>query len=930
MCFLKNNYRYALRKTSFGLLSVAWLSFFLVTNQVSADEISSNVANNTSSQVLANDSIKDLEVALNRSNDVKSLEEKYQAEGFQVSLTEDEISYPGAHAAEKIATEINQTYDQQQKQIEAEVASYNAKVAEEEAKQKQYQEELALYQEQVKEKARIEAVNDQKKINYQNAQEAYIEAEKNLGEEYQFTNEDKKTVSNGNSNPLKLYGELDQEKKNSIDYYKGLKVKADLDALDAHSLQESITWNKNTTFEKVNGNFKVSTGTELKDETKRISHTIKLTGYNINDSFVLKNVGKIETGDRLDLKVTITKIGEGYGQKKDDGSYTVEQALYIGKEFEKLKEASGSIEFIYRNHKDMGFKFEFLVNNKPTKILITQVIGDIDLGQKIQFDFGKDGKKLFSVPQDSKITNNNETFTSAANFNVQNFDKTPEGTMLAVGVGTEMNYHHFTEASYYQYTNNNYEVLSQLTEAEFDKEKLALMAGTSTAAPGQKRVGGILFSLFGNSVKLNEVVKPEPPTYEQVLEPQVPTPPEKITIEKPKLSLKSFRLVPMLEAETAFDIETGDWPKENLSDPSLPEDPIINDSLLPTEDDGQVNMSEIELIFGNSDFIDVFEDTATEVIGGSNSGALSIQENSDPIYEETYDSEPSLELGQSFLIEESEDTQFDINGFLGDEVIEEDTEIPVYQSGQQSDIIEFSEDSQPVLTGFSGDEVIEEGSQVPVYQFGMQTEVIEFSEDSQPVLTGFSGDEVIEEDSQVPVYQFGMQTEVIEFSEDSQPVLIGFSGDEVIEEDSQVPVYQFGMQTEVIEFSEDSQPVLTGFSGDEVIEEDTERPIHHFGMHLESIEFSEDSQPVLTGFSDDEIIEEDSIIQEEKLVTKQSQSEDKNHFNKANNQATQVVKTEKVNLPMTGEKAESKLVALIFIVMSLGGLLSQTFKNRQS
>lgn len=138
--------------------------FFLVTNQVSADEISSNVANNTSSQVLANDSIKDLEVALNRSNDVKSLEEKYQAEGFQVSLTEDEISYPGAHAAEKIATEINQTYDQQQKQIEAEVASYNAKVAEEEAKQKQYQEELALYQEQVKEKARIEAVNDQKKL----------------------------------------------------------------------------------------------------------------------------------------------------------------------------------------------------------------------------------------------------------------------------------------------------------------------------------------------------------------------------------------------------------------------------------------------------------------------------------------------------------------------------------------------------------------------------------------------------------------------------------------------------------------------------------------------------------------------------------------------------------------------------------------------
>ncbi|WP_257846263.1 LPXTG cell wall anchor domain-containing protein [Streptococcus porcinus] len=176
-----------------------------------------------------------------------------------------------------------------------------------------------------------------------------------------------------------------------------------------------------------------------------------------------------------------------------------------------------------------------------------------------------------------------------------------------------------------------------------------------------------------------------------------------------------------------------------------------------------------------------------------------------------------------------------------------------------------------------------------------------------------------------------MQTEVIEFIEDSHPVLTGFSDDEVIEEDSQVPVYQFGMQTEVIEFIEDSHPILTGFSGNEVIEEDTERPIHQFGMHLESIEFSEDSHPVLTGFSDDEeAIEADSIIQEENLVTKQSQGEDKNHFYKVTNQASQIVKAEKTALPTTGEKAGSKLVALIFIVMSLGGLLSQTFKNRQS
>ncbi|VTS12668.1 Gram-positive signal peptide protein, YSIRK family [Streptococcus pseudoporcinus] len=540
----------------------------------------------------------------------------------------------------------------------------------------------------------------------------------------------------------------------------------------------------------------------------------------------------------------------------------------------------------------MGFKFEFLVKNKPTKILLTQVIGDIDLGQKITFDFGQGGSKLFSVPKDSKITNNNETFSSANNFNVQNFDKTPEGTMLAIGVGTEMSYHHFTEDSYYQITNTNYQVLSQLTEEKFDEEKLALIAGTSDAAKGEKRVGGILFSLFGNSVKLNEVVKPEPPVYETVIEPKAPTPPQTIVIEKPKLSLKTFNIVPVTEPRLTFDLDTADWPKESLTDPVLPENPVRNDSQPQPDDIGQDN-DVIEISLGTSDFVDIFEDSATEMIGGSNTGALSIQENSDPIYEETYDSEPAREFGQSFLIEESEDTQFGRTGFSGDEIIEEESEMPVYQVGQQSEVVEFSEATQPNVTGFSGAATFEEDSQTPVYHFGMQSEPVEFIEETQ----------------------FGMT---------------GFSGADTFEEDSQTPVYPFGIQSELVEFIEDTQFDTTGFSGADTFEEDSETPVHHFGMPSESVEVSEETQNDMTGFSDDEEIEENTVVSQKTPSVEQLSDEEKPHFNELEEAVAPVASSEKTILPMTGEKEKSPLLAIIFIILSLLGIFSQTTKGRRS
>ncbi|MGL6300201.1 hypothetical protein ACR31S_10860 [Streptococcus iniae] len=89
---------------------------------------------------------------------------------------------------------------------------------------------------------------------------------KDLGNLYQFSQEDKKNPQNNSSESLQLYGQVDESQKNNITYYQNVKIKADLAALEAHSLKDALTWTANTRFEKVSGDYKVETGNDLKNE----------------------------------------------------------------------------------------------------------------------------------------------------------------------------------------------------------------------------------------------------------------------------------------------------------------------------------------------------------------------------------------------------------------------------------------------------------------------------------------------------------------------------------------------------------------------------------------------------------------------------------------------------------------------------------------
>ncbi|MGL6300200.1 hypothetical protein ACR31S_10855 [Streptococcus iniae] len=95
----------------------------------------------------------------------------------------------------------------------------------------------------------------------------------------------------------------------------------------------------------------------------------------------MTNVGTIETGQSLHLQVTIKSIGEGYGTKTETGAFTIPQALYVG----KIKDANGadSFEFIYRNHRHLGFEFAFINDkNEPIRLFTSQILGTLTGGEK--------------------------------------------------------------------------------------------------------------------------------------------------------------------------------------------------------------------------------------------------------------------------------------------------------------------------------------------------------------------------------------------------------------------------------------------------------------------------------------------------------------------------------------------------------------------
>ncbi|EFY03667.1 fibronectin-binding protein Fnz [Streptococcus dysgalactiae subsp. dysgalactiae ATCC 27957] len=269
--------------------------------------------------------------------------------------------------------------------------------------------------------------------------------------------------------------------------------------------------------------------------------------------------------------------------------------------------------------------------------------------------------------------------------------------------------------------------------SESEKAKTLDLYVTTSYSPQSKPYQNLLGSTL--VPKTPEEPKPDVPK-----EPEVPEQPE----------------VPDIDVE----IIKPEIPTEPLVEPMLPLQPaipIIPKPEIPKEED-------LGTVIGGGNVVETTEDTATGSQGGAHNGVVSIQENKDPIVEETYDSPLPGQSGQSGSTTEVEDTK-------GSDVI----------VGGQGQIVE-TEESLPGEQGQSGSTTEVEDTKGPEVIIGGQGEVVDI-EESLPTEHGQSGSTTEVEDTKGPEVIIGGQGEIVDI-EESLPTEHGQSGSTTEVEDS--------------------------------------------------------------------------------------------------------------------------------------------------
>ncbi|MCB2836657.1 thioester-forming surface-anchored protein [Streptococcus dysgalactiae] len=228
------------------------------------------------------------------------------------------------------------------------------------------------------------------------------------------------------------------------------------------------------------------------------------------------------------------------------------------------------------------------------------------------------------------------------------------------------------------------------------------------------------------------------------------------TPEEPKPDVPKQPEVPDIDVEI-IKPEIPTEPLVELMLPLQPAIPITPKPEIPKEED-------LDTVIGGGNVVETTEDTATGSQGGAHNGVVSIQENKDPIVEETYDSPLPGQSGQSGSKTEVEDTK-------GPEVI----------IGGQGEVVDI-EETLPTEQGQSGSTTEVEDTKGPEVIIGGQGEVVDI-EETLPTEHGQSGSTTEVEDTKGPEVIIGGQGEVVDI-EESLPTEHGQSGSTTEVEDS--------------------------------------------------------------------------------------------------------------------------------------------------
>ncbi|MGT2712266.1 MucBP domain-containing protein [Streptococcus oriscaviae] len=444
----------------FGLVcGVVLAGVVLLSPVVSAEEITT-----TSVEVEVVEVIETVPVSVEATDDLNAAVELAKGtEGVQVNeLPVNDLGLVDKNKVTDVVDAVKEDYAQQAESIVATVEAHQAEIVAVEvhnaSEDKRYAEEVAAYNEALKEAKSQEIVS---------------------------------------SDGITVYGQFDDTKKESVQYYGGIKVLVDNASYTSENfLNGAIRWNDDTQVVEVKNATVREDSKVAEDYYAAGGYIYMVEGLKKGASFKITNLGKTQSGGNINAVFTVS----------EDLSTTGTERLRIF----KSQTGDGAITFGYLDSQYLPLDIDFVDDKGNVLNLVVSVIsGDLDAWQAQSLRF--DGKHLTTlIPSESGLSEKDgyQYDGTKAGIFVNDFDKAPLGTLMYVGSGS-INYTHY--ASY---------LVADGTRGKTSP----LKSGTYKTASGELVDAGIQFSLFGDSMMVSKVIKvPEVPVYKDRPETKVVT-----------------------------------------------------------------------------------------------------------------------------------------------------------------------------------------------------------------------------------------------------------------------------------------------------------------------------------------------------------------------------------------------------------------------
>lgn len=229
---------------------------------------------------------------------------------------------------------------------------------------------------------------------------------------------------------LYLTGSVDESARNSANFYKKLTLVVDNPNLTDKDILASANLYKDMPIESEGKELDTFDGTNSLSKMGKdsIPQQLKILRNPQNgSSFTIREFGRTVSGERLDVKATISRVEYIKGAQADNSE------LHIIPTIE-----NGGIFFGVYGFRSFAVTFEwFNQAGQPVDLVQSYVTTDFDYGQGIAITYAKSNAELATKNFDgSEMTLDNGVYYSPQGIGFDNFKELPKGSIVTSGYGT--------------------------------------------------------------------------------------------------------------------------------------------------------------------------------------------------------------------------------------------------------------------------------------------------------------------------------------------------------------------------------------------------------------------------------------------------------------------------------------------------------------